>query len=60
MQYNKEGTVIDRNERFARLFERSEFLIDTSQKKSLRVCTCARVHVSNNLGFSVRMLVFFF
>ena len=30
------------------LFERSEFLIDTSQKKSLRVCTravctCARV-----------------
>ena len=37
------------------LFERSEFLIDTSQKKSLRVCTCARVHVSNNLGFSVRI-----
>ena len=35
------------------LFERSEFLIDTSQKKSLRVCTCARVHVCNNLGFSV-------
>ena len=28
-----------------RLFERSEFLIDTSQKKSLRVCTCARVPV---------------
>ena len=27
------------------LFERSEFLIDTSQKKSLRVCTCARVPV---------------
>ena len=27
------------------LFERSEFLIDTSEKKSLRVCTCARVHV---------------
>ena len=25
------------------LFERSEFLIDASQKKSLRVCTCARV-----------------
>ena len=25
------------------LFERSEFLIDTSQKKSLRVCPCARV-----------------
>ena len=25
------------------LFERSEFLIDTSQKKSPRVCTCARV-----------------
>ena len=24
------------------LFERSEFLIDTSQKKSLRVCPCAR------------------
>ena len=38
----------------SRLFERSEFLIDTSQKKSLRVCTCARVHAcSNNLGFSV-------
>ena len=29
---------------FLILFERSEFLIDTSQKKSLRVCTCARVH----------------
>ena len=28
----------------ALLFERSEFLIDTSQKKSLRVCTRARVH----------------
>ena len=27
------------------LFERSEFLIDTSQKKSLRVCPCARVPV---------------
>ena len=24
------------------LFERSEFLIDTSQKKSLRVCLCTR------------------
>ena len=36
------------------LFERSEFLIDTYQKKSLRVCTCARVHAwSTNLGFSV-------
>ena len=36
------------------LFERSEFLIDTSQKKSLRVCTCARVHAcSTNLGFNV-------
>ena len=39
---------------FMFLFERSEFLIDTSQKKSLRVCTCARVHAcSTNLGFSV-------
>ena len=28
---------------FTFLFERSEFLIDTSQKKSLRVCTRARV-----------------
>ena len=28
------------------LFERREFLIDTSQKKSLRVCTCARVKSS--------------
>ena len=37
-----------------KLFERSEFLIDTSQKKSLRVCTCARVHAcSTNIGFSV-------
>ena len=37
------------------LFERSEFLIDTSQKKSLRVCTRARVHAcSTSLGFSVR------
>ena len=49
-------------ERVLILFERSEFPIDTSQKKSLRVCTCARVHVctcarvhacSNNLDFSV-------
>ena len=40
---------------FDSLFERSEFLIDTSQKKSLRVCLCARVHAcSTNLGFSVR------
>ena len=38
---------------FIVLFERSEFLIDTSQKKSLRVCPCARVSVCNNLGFSV-------
>ena len=39
----------------SKLFERSEFLIDTSQKKSLRVCLCARVHAcSTNLGFSVR------
>ena len=37
------------------LFERSEFLIDTSQKKSLRVCTRARVHAcSTSLGFSIR------
>ena len=36
------------------LFERSEFLIDTSRKKSLRVCLCARVHAcSTNIGFSV-------
>ena len=36
------------------LFERSEFLIDTSPKKSLPVCTRARVHAcSTNLGFSV-------
>ena len=33
------------------LFERSEFLIDTSQKKSLRAC--ARAVCSSNLGFSV-------
>ena len=32
------------------LFERSEFLIDTPHKK---ICASARVHVSNNLGFSV-------
>ena len=37
------------------LFERSEFLIDTYKKK---VCACARVpacrvHVCNNIGFSV-------
>ena len=38
----------------AHIIERSEFLIDTSQKKSLRVCTCARVHAcSTNLGFNV-------
>ena len=36
------------------LFERSEFLIDTSQKKSLHACTRARVHAcSTSLGFSV-------
>ena len=36
------------------LFERSEFLIDTSPKNILRVCPCARVHAcSTNLGFSV-------
>ena len=30
------------------LFERSEFLIDTSQKKNLSMCVC-----STNIGFSV-------
>ena len=42
------------------LFERSEFLIDTSQKKSLRVCTRtrARVHAcSTSLGLSVSYYV---
>ena len=35
-------------------YERSEFLIATSPRKSLRVCACARVRVcSCNLGFSV-------
>ena len=39
-------------------FERSEFLIDTSQKKSLRVCTRARVHAcSTSLGLSVSYYV---
>ena len=38
-------SVVQKNV-FVFLFERSEFLIDTSQKKSLRVCTCARVHLS--------------
>ena len=37
------------------LFERSEFLIDTSQKKSLRVCTRARS--STSLGLSVSYYV---
>ena len=38
---------------YVKLFERSEFLIDTSQKKSPRVCTRARVHAcSTNLCFS--------
>ena len=39
-----------------KLFERSEFLIDTSQKKNPSACARvlrARVHVWNNLGFSV-------
>ena len=41
------------------LFERSEFLIDTShKKKSARLPVC-RVHVSNNLGFSVKKLSWF-
>ena len=36
------------------LFERSEFLIDTSPKKSLHACTRARVHAcSTSLGLSV-------
>ena len=37
------------------LFERSEFLIDTSQKKNPSACARvprARVHVCNNLGIS--------
>ena len=46
---------------FSILFERSEFLIDTSQKRSLRVCPCAactgRIILvlvwKNCLGFSV-------
>ena len=41
---------------FCSLFERSEFLIDTSQKKNPSACARvprARVHVCNNLGFSV-------
>ena len=40
------------------LFERSEFLIDTSQKK---ICPCARVHACpTNLGFSVEKIVLVF
>ena len=36
------------------LIRAKRVLIDTSQKKSLRVCTCARVHAcSTNLGFIV-------
>ena len=34
-----------------RLFERSEFLIDTSQKQKVSVCLCG---CPANLGFSVR------
>ena len=37
------------------LFERSEFLIDTSQKKKSARVPCARVHAcSTSLGFSIR------
>ena len=47
------------------LFERSEFLIDTSQKKSLRVCTravctraaCTRAVCTTSLGLSVSYYV---
>ena len=35
------------------LFERSEFLIDTPNKKKYARLPLCRVHVSNNLGFSV-------
>ena len=39
------------------LFERSEFLIDKTQKK---ICPCARVHACpTNLGFSVEKLSWF-
>ena len=44
------------------LFERSEFLIDTSPKKNPSACArvpVCRVHVSNNLGFSVEKLSWF-
>ena len=43
-------------------FERSEFLIDTSPKKNPSACArvpVCRVHVSNNLGFSVEKLSWF-
>ena len=36
------------------LFERSEFLIDTSQKKNPSACVCV---CSTNLGFSVEKIV---
>ena len=45
---------------FHLLFERSEFLIDTSPKKSLRVCTravCTRGVCTTSLGLSVSYYV---
>ena len=47
--------VPDARLEFRHLFERSEFLIDTSQKKSLRVCT--RAMCSTSLGLSVSYYV---
>ena len=56
--FEVEGTIPTMHLLF--LFERSEFLIDTSQKKSLRVCTravCTRAMCSTSLGLSVSYYV---
>ena len=55
---NRETSLVHKNDCF--LFERSEFLIDTSQIKSLRVCTravCTRAMCSTSLGLSVSYYV---
>ena len=52
--YNHGLHLIRTHAKLTVLFERSEFLIDTSQKKSLHACTRARVHAcSTSLGLSV-------
>ena len=53
--YSKNNDSLYFNIKYKLWFERSEFLIDTSQKKSLRVCT--RAMCSTSLGLRVSYYV---